>query len=72
MEFDLINPEILLFSDSNQFRQTDGNNADTLVGSVVPGYAEGVGTKARFWSLTGFTQLNKTSILAADCLNNCL
>lgn len=73
MEADLLNPERIIFSHYNALDITDGVTTATIVGSVSEGgYVEGEGTEARFYWLKGFTQLNSTSVLAADDLNQCL
>lgn len=74
MEFDLLDAEQLLFSATGpaNLYVTDGVTTVALVGSGINGYTEGVGTAARFFWLTGFTQLNQTSMITVDSNNNCL
>lgn len=72
MEFDMLDPERILFTEYHELKTTDGVTAVTLVGSIDSGYVEGRGTAAMFWMIKGFTQINYTSILAADFYNSCL
>lgn len=72
MEVDLLHSERLLFSDTHAFKVTDGATTSTIVGSGSAGYYESVGTSAKFSVITGFTQINSTSVLVVDNNNHCL
>lgn len=75
IEVDLRDENRLLFSDgcSLKSRHLDGNASMTLTGSTYEcSYIEGHGTEARFTEITGFTQVNFTTILTVDVGNHCL
>lgn len=72
MEIDLIDPTKLLFAEADALKTTDGITTEHLADFTSYGFAEGVGPAATFSFLTGFTQLNRSAILAADFSNSCL
>lgn len=72
MEVDLSTGEIL-FTDDNALRITVGNTTMTLVGvPTSPGYRNDIGRRARFNEITGFAQINHTSVIVSDSFNHCL
>lgn len=72
IEVDILNFERLLFSENSAIKVTDGVTTTTLVGSSRSGYSEGVGSSANFYYITGFTQINSTSVVVVDRFNHCL
>ena len=79
MELDLRDSNTILFSDYYSVRMLIDTSITTLAGpptscttSDCRGYQEGVGTAARFNWVTGFLQLNSSTVVAADHYNHCL
>lgn len=72
IEVDALHSENILFSDNYVLKVTNGINTSTLVGYIRSGYSEGIGTSAKFTTITGFTQINGTSVIVADSGNHCL
>lgn len=63
----------LLFTEGSSLRITDGEDITTLVGSPTKyGYKEGIGKVARFFFLTGFSQINDSVVIVSDHENSCL
>ncbi|KAF6022934.1 hypothetical protein EB796_018759 [Bugula neritina] len=73
MEADLFQPGNILYADGHALKSTNGSNTVTVVGSAMnKSHAEGVGEDARFWAISGFHQINKTTVIAASWGNHCL
>lgn len=74
IEDDEANPGMLLISSSLKIRtlNTTSKNDETLFGHGSSGYREYPGKEAEFNTLTGFRQVNKTTILAVDSENHCI
>ena len=73
LELDLYkNDGSILFSDYRMMKSTDGNTTETIVGSTSSGYQEGIGSAARFKTITGFTQISKTNVAIVDYPSHCL
>lgn len=71
LEEDLYTPGNLLYSDKRKIQSTDSKYKSLIVGTL-DGYAEGVGSAAKFDRLTGFTQTSPTQIVIADQYNHCI
>ena len=73
IEADIMQPDMLVFSDGHSLKVTDGATILPLVGSAQQsGYVEGIGSAARFNRITGFSQISSTTIVTADNYNHCL
>lgn len=80
MEVDLRSSDRILFSDAYGLKAVADGTVMTIVGAhvgcsgyrICDGYAEEVGTFARFDKITGFAQLNLTTTVVADNGNHCL
>lgn len=77
IEQDAANESTIIYSDGGALKLLDNGGVTTITGvSVVPvgesTYEEGTRNRARFSQITGFTQLNATTIVVADSKNNCL
>lgn len=78
MEFDLEINSTIIYSDFTGLRMFMGAGEETVVGEPTEGgsgrrgYREGVGTEAWFNWITGFVQVNQTSIIVVDSDNHCL
>ena len=75
MEFDLLNPGPIIYTDFNAILTTDGIESILIAGTASfngRGYKNGAGSLAVFDSLRGFLQLSKKEIIVVDWGNSCL
>ena len=78
MELDLRDTNTIIYSDLYSLRMLVGTRTTTIAGPPTScssdcwGYQEGVGSAARFFAVTGFLQLNSSTVVAADYSNHCL
>ena len=78
MELDLRDTNTILYSDWYSLRMLVGTRTTTIAGpptscsSDCAGYQEGVGSAARFYVVSGFLQLNSSTVVAVDQYSNCL
>ena len=63
----------ILFADGNSLKTTDGKSVHLIVGNpTVTGYVEGTASLARFSSIGGIYQINRTHVVLSDINNHCL
>lgn len=63
----------ILFADGSSLKTTDGKEINGVVGEAEAyGYKVGIGTKARFDWITGFSQLTASETVIVDHRNHCL
>ena len=73
MEVDQHKPGHIIYTDKNAVKTTDGTTVVLLAGnSLQGGYREGRGAEARFYFITGFTQISDKHVVVSDCFNRCL
>ena len=70
IEQDLFNLTNLLYSDGNSLKS--GDMIVVGLAEAFPGYIEGIGEIARFCHITGFVQLNSSTVLIVDSYNHCV
>ena len=73
MEFDRYIPGNIIFSDRYSLKTTNGTYTQLIAGVTrTPGYQQGKGTKARFRTIRGLTQISRNVVVVADYDNHCL
>ena len=75
MEFDLLNPGSIIYTDFNAILTTDGIESILIAGNASfegRGYRNGAGSLAVFDSLRSFLQLSKKEIIVVELGNSCL
>lgn len=72
IELDLFVRDSLLFADGHVLKTSDGSTPHVIAGSTAEGYVEGHGSYACFNRITGFIQLNSSTVVAVDSFNHCL
>ena len=75
MEIDESDTDTLLLSTYRQLLtyNTHENKLTSIAGnSSTQGYRDGVGDEALFNLITGFTQINSSTVVVADKRNNCM
>lgn len=66
-------PGNIIYTDYSSLKTSDGVTSTLIAGNTTEqGYREGRGAEARFYRITGFTQITQNHVVVADILNNCL
>ena len=71
MDLDQYRPGYILYTDNSSLMTSDGKTTHLIAGTRGQ-YREGVGAEARFFSISGFTQLSGKRDIVADHDNHCL
>ena len=75
MEFDLLKPGYIIYTDNNAILTTDGIKSSLIAGNASfegSGYKNGAVSLAVFSGLRGFLQLSKKEIIVVVFDNSCL
>ena len=73
MELDWYRPGFIVYTDKHALMTYDGTTYHLIAGkSTQTGYKEGVGADARFYDITGFTQISEKLVVVADHWNYCM
>ena len=73
MEMDQYHPGYIIYDDSHALMTSNGKRTHLIAGHPKQaGYKEGVGAKAMFHFITGFTQISQERVVVADWRNNYL
>ena len=73
MELDRYRPGSVIYTEKHALMTSDGTTTHLIAGnSSQRGYREGVGADARFYLITGFTQISAKRVVVADYKNHCV
>ena len=72
-ELDRYRPGFIVYCDKHALMTSDGTTTHLIAGnSTQRGYREGVGAEARFYPITGLSQISEKLVVVADFHNHCM